>query len=203
MLEFTIFPVQIPVPMSKVTPLLLALLVSLSAGAQSVFTNNTNAALKMVIEDYPNHFNNIKGDRISVYEPSVNYKSKVVIPGSVNCVLTQYKTNELYSWTCELFTSNDFLKAKARFSELYNEIHNTIIKLEGQKPAILNGQYQAPEKEKKQTLIAFHFLPNTGIIQKLHVEMQLLAEAGAWKIVLQVYEESPNETATVQVWAKY
>ena len=189
--------------MTKVTPLLLALLISLSAGAQSVFTNNTNAALKMVIEDYPNHFNNIKGDRISVYEPGVNYKSKVVIPGSVNCVLTQYKTNELYSWTCELFTSNDFMKARTRFSELYNEIHNTIIKLEGQKPAILNGQYQTPEKDKKQTIIPFHFLPNTGIIQKLHVEMQLLAEAGSWKIVLQVYEENPSETATVQVWAKY
>ena len=203
MLEFTIFPFQIPVPMSKVTPLLLALLVSLSAGAQSVFSNNTNAALKMVIEDYPNHFNNIKGDRISVYEPSVNYKSKVIIPGSVNCVLTQYKTNETFSWTCELFSSNDFLKARTRFSELYSEIHNTIIKLEGQKPAILNGQYLAPEKDKKQTIIPFHFLPNTGIIQKLHVEMQLLADAGVWKIVLQVYEESPNEQATMHAMAKY
>jgi hypothetical protein len=203
MLEFIIFPNQIPVPMSKVTPLLLAVLISLNADAQGVFSNNTNAALKMVIEDYPNHFNNIKGDRISAYEPGVNYKSKVIIPGSVNCVLTQYKTNEAYSWTCELFSSNDFLKARTRFSELYSEIHNTIIKLEGAKPAILNGQYQAPEKDKKQTIIAFHFLPNTGLIQKLHVEMQLQAEAGVWKIVLQVYEAPPSETAAVQAIARY
>ncbi|HEX6431871.1 MAG TPA: hypothetical protein VF008_29470, partial [Niastella sp.] len=66
--------------MCKVTPLILALLLSLCAGAQGVFSNKTNAALKMVIEDYPNHFNNIKGDRISAYEPAVNYKSKVIIP---------------------------------------------------------------------------------------------------------------------------
>ncbi len=46
--------------MTKVTPLLLAILMSLNAGAQGVFSNTTNAALKMVIEDYPNHFNNIK-----------------------------------------------------------------------------------------------------------------------------------------------
>lgn len=181
--------------MSKVTPLLLALLISLSAGAQGVFSNNTNAALKTVIEDYPNHFNNIKGDRIAVYEPSVNYKSKVIIPGSVNSVLTQYKINESYSWTCELFSSNDFQKARTKFSELYSEIHNTIIKLEGQKPAILNGQYLAPEKNKKQNVIVFHFLPNAGLVQKLHVEMQLVAEGGAWKIVLQIYEAMPSETA--------
>ena len=189
--------------MSKVTPLLLALLLSLNAGAQGVFSNNTNAALKMVIEDYPNHFNNIKGDRIAAYDPAVDYKSKVIIPGSVNCVLTQYKPNEAYSWKCEMFSSADFQKAKNRFSDLYNEIHNTIIKMEGAKPAILNGQYQAPEKDKKQTTIAFHFLPSTGIIQKLHVEMLLRSEGGQWKIVLQVYEESPGGQATMQAMAKY
>jgi hypothetical protein len=174
--------------MCKVTPLILALLLSLCARAQGVFSNKTNAALKIVIEDYPNHFNNIKGDRISAYEPAVNYKSKVIIPGSVNCMLTQYNTNETYSWRCELFSSADFQKAKDRFSDLYNEIHNTIIKLDGEKPAILNGQYAAPEKERKQNTINFHFLPNSGIIQKLHVEMQLQSEGGVWKIILQVYE---------------
>jgi len=189
--------------MSKVTPLLLALLISLNADAQGVFSNNTNAALKTVIEDYPNHFNNIKGDRISVYEPAVNYKSKVIIPGSVNCVLTQYKTNEAYSWSCELFSSNDFQKAKTRFSDLYKEIHNTIIKLDGHKPSILNGQYEAPAKDKKQTIIYFHFLPSTGIIQKLHVEMQLQSDSGVWKIVLQVYEEVPGALATMESMAKY
>ncbi|HEX6428930.1 MAG TPA: hypothetical protein VF008_14640, partial [Niastella sp.] len=57
-----------------------------------------------------------------------------------------------------------------------------------EKPAILNGQYAAPEKERKQNTINFHFLPNSGIIQKLHVEMQLQSEGGVWKIILQVYE---------------
>lgn len=174
--------------MCKVTPLILALVLSLNAGAQGVFSNKTNAALKMVIEDYPNHFSNIKGDHISTYEPAVNYKSKVIIPGSLNCTLTQYNTNEAYSWKCEWFSSADFQEVKARFNDLYNEIHNTIIKLDGEKPAILNGQYTTPEKDRKQTTIIFHFLPNTGVIQKLHVEMQLQSEGGVWKIMLQVYE---------------
>ena len=184
--------------MGKVTPLLLALLLSLGAGAQSVFTNSTNAALKMVIEDYPNHFSNIKGERISTYEPAINYKSKVIIPGAVNCMLTEYKTNETFSWNCELFSSADFQKVKARFSDLYSEIHNTIIKLDGQKPVILNGQFETPEKDRKQTTIYFHFLPGTGIIQHLHVEMQLRSEEGVYKIILQVYEETPGGTVNMQ-----
>jgi hypothetical protein len=180
--------------------MLLALLLSLSAGAQGIFVNQTNTALKMVIEDYPNHFSNIKGDPISTPEPAVSYKSKVIIPGSVNCMLTESKTTAAYSWQCELFATTDFQNAKDRFSNLYKEIHNTIIKLAGEKPSILNGQYEEPDKNRKKTIIHFHFLPNTGIIQKLHVELQLQSEGGAWKIMLQVYEVAP-ETGNMQTMA--
>lgn len=174
---------------TKVTWLLLFTLLTLTTAAQGVFSNKTNAALKKVIEDYPNRFSNIKGDRISTADVAVNYKSKVVIPGSANCTLTQYSNGDVYSWKCELFSSADFEKAKSKYSELYHEIHNTIIKLEGQKPVILNGQYEAPEKSKKQNSIIFNFLPNTGIIKKLNVELQISSERGEWKISLRVYEQ--------------
>jgi hypothetical protein len=180
--------------------MLLALLVSLSAGAQGVFVNQTNTALKMVIEDYPNHFSNIKGETISTPEPAVNYKSKVIIPGSVNCMLTESKTTATYSWKCELFSSTDFQNAKDRFNSLYKEIHNTIIKLAGEKPSILNGQYEDPDKNRRQNIIHFHFLPNTGVIQKLHVELQLQSEGGEWKIMLQVYEVAA-ESGNMQTMA--
>jgi hypothetical protein len=180
--------------------MLLALLVSLSAGAQGVFVNQTNTALKMVIEDYPNHFSNIKGDSITTPETAVNYKSKVIIPGSVNCMLTESKTTAAYSWQCELYASTDFQNAKDRFNSLYKEIHNTIIKLAGEKPSILNGQYADPDRNRKQNIIHFHFLPNTGLIQKLHVELQLQSEGSEWKIILQVFEVAP-EAGNMQTMA--
>jgi hypothetical protein len=176
--------------MTKVIWLLLFTCLTLTTTAQGVFSNKTNAALKKVIEDYPNHFINIKGDRISAIDLAVNYKSKVVIPGSVNCTLTS--KDDTYSWDCELFTSPDFEKAKSKYNDLYNEIHNTIIKLEGEKPVILNGQYETPEKDRKESSIFFHFLPNTGIIQKLSVELQLQSDGGEWKINLHVYEVPAN-----------
>jgi hypothetical protein len=164
-------------------------LLTLTAAAQSAFSNQTNAALKKVIEDYPNHFSNIKGDRITATDPDVNYKSKVTIPGSVSCVLTQHNNQEAYSWNCELFTTKDFDKAKTRYSDLYHHIHNTIIKLQGERPVILNGQYTAPDKSKKQNSIPFHFLPNANIIKRLHVELQLQNDDGNWKINLNVFEQ--------------
>lgn len=175
--------------MRNVTLLLLLSSLAFTAPAQGVFSNQTNAALQKVIADYPNHFSNIKGDRLSQSAKVVDYKSKVQVPGSIACILTQYgSSNNAYSWKCDLYQSNDFGQAKSRFSELFNQIHNTIIKVEGEKPFILNGKYEVP-RDKNSTSITFHLLPASSIMQKLKVELNLQNEAGGWKIILNVYEQ--------------
>ena len=176
--------------MRNVTLLLLFSSITLAAPAQGVFSNQTNVALQKVIEDYPNQFRNIKGDLLAENSKITDYKSKVEVPGSIGCVLTQYGNDKgAYSWKCEVFESGDFDIAKSKFSELYNQIHNTIIKVEGEKPFILNGKYEVPGKEKKSTSINFHLLPSPEIMHKLKVELNLQKYASEWKVVLNVFEQ--------------
>ena len=182
--------------MKNASIVLLFSLLTLAASAQDVFSNKTNAALKKVIEDYPNHFHNIKGDRLSEHAEETDFKSKVEVPGSINCVVAQYSTKkDAYSWNCELFASADFEQAKSKFSELYKEIHNTIVKIEGEKPFILNGKYELPEEAKKLTTIPFQLLPSSANMSQLKVELQL--EHGSdWKITLRVCDhEGQNDVA--------
>ena len=96
-----------------------------------------------------------------------------------------------------MFTSADFEKAKARFQELFKQISNTIIRIEGEKPFILNGQFESPTGEIKTTIIRFHFLPASGIVQHLKVElsMQFVSE---WVIKLTVYDQDNLLAATNQ-----
>jgi hypothetical protein len=105
-------------------------------------------------------------------------------------VIEDYRLNSRknFSWDHELFSSPDFEKAKIRFSELYQQIHNTIIKVQGEKPVILNGLFEMPDKDKKQNVIYFNFLPATGMVQKLKVELVLRQVQDKWSIVLMVYE---------------
>lgn len=105
-------------------------------------------------------------------------------------VIEDYRFNskKTFSWDRELFASPDFEKAKMRYSELYQQIHNTIIKVQGEKPVILNGLFEMPDKGKKQNVIFFHFLPATGMVQKLKVELVLRQVEEKWTIVLMVYE---------------
>ena len=181
----------------KTIPLFLLLLASFAVEAQGVFSNKTNTALQKVIEDYPNKFRNIIGDKISVNQQETDYRSKIEVPGAMPSIITQHNSskNDMYSWKSELFESGSFDQSRERFKELFENIKNTIVKIEGMSPVILNGKYEYPTEDKKNTTIAFHLLPANGELQKLKVELSLQQASNGWKIVLCVHEKDVDGLA--------
>lgn len=184
--------------MKNVTLWLLLSVLTLPAGAQGVFSNQTNAALQKVIEDYPNQFSNIKGVRLQEQERAVQFQSKVQIPGSLKCMITEVQANpNAYTWTCELFKAAAFEEASKKFQDLYKQISNTIIRIEGEKPFILNGQYEAPIDDNNFTIIRFLFLPASKSVHQLKVEL-LLQHDATWNIILRVSDHQGFDMAMSQ-----
>jgi hypothetical protein len=181
----------------KSTLACLLLLTSLAADAQDVFSNKTNMALQKVIKDYPNKFRNIIGNKINSNSQATDYQSKVDVPGAKNSVITQHNNSksEVYSWKTELFESGNFDQSRERFKEVFDNIKNTIVKIEGMSPVILNGKYEYPAADKKNTTIAFQLLPASGDLQKLKVELSMRQDSGAWKVVLCVFESGQDGLA--------
>ena len=175
--------------MKSVQILLLLLVTTLTAAAQGVFSNQTNAALQKVIEDYPNRFRNIKGELLQEHSGYTDYQSKVQIPGSINCVISQVNPPEkVCNWTCSLYVTSDYEKARQKFQELYDQIRNTIIRIKGEKPFILNGSYTSPDQDSKSTAIRFQFLPAPELVQSLKVDLTMRYRDD-WEILLTVYEQ--------------
>ncbi|MBC7850294.1 MAG: hypothetical protein H7Y31_11190 [Chitinophagaceae bacterium] len=183
------------------TVLIICLFATSAANAQGVFSNKTNTALQRVIEDYPNNFRNIKGDRIAANQQSIDYHSKINVPGASATVVTGYMINkaESYSWKSDLFTSTSFQDSEQRFKEVYNNIKNTIIKMDGYPAFILNGNYEYPAQEKKATTIAFQLLPASPNLQQLKVELSLIDSDQGWKIILNVYDKESSVSAVAQL----
>lgn len=176
--------------MKKIYLLLWLAVCSASLQAQGVFSTKTTAALQQVIQDYPNRFKNIKGDRLAEHTRAIDYKSRVEIAGAANSIVTHYTAppKDQYSWSCELFRSTGFEQAKASFRDIYNQISNTIIKIEGGKPFILNGKYETPVSEKKTTTIRFELLTAPEAVQQLKIELTLRYTT-EWKVILMVYDQ--------------
>jgi hypothetical protein len=164
------------------------IMAALPATGQGVFSNQTNTALQRVIEDYPNKFSNIKGDRINGDHRLTDYYSKIEVPGANKSIVTEAKSDGC-SWRSELFVSEDFTTSKGRFKEVFENIKNTIVKIEGMTPFILNGKFQHPAEDSQATTIAFNLLPASEELQKLRVELSLRKVVSEWKIILAVIQQ--------------
>lgn len=177
---------------------LLLLLFGLQSFSQGVFNNTTNSALQKVIEDYPNKFNNIKGDQIGTKEQSIDYRSKIEVPGASSNVVTKITiaNTSLYTWKSQLFESSNFEISKEKFKEAFNNIKNTIVKIEGLPAFILNGKFEHPSEDKKNTTVQFQLLPANAEMQKLKVALSMVQSGSQWQLVLSVTEKDlSNETA--------
>jgi hypothetical protein len=185
--------------------LLLTLFLTLNAAwlfsQDDVFSNKTNQALEKVIRDYPNRFHNIKGEMISQHSNTAEYKSVVLVPGASSCTLSKNNSsNDFYSWSCTALNTRDFMTARARFKEIYEQIENSIIKVEGQKPFILSGQYRTPTELRSMNTISFELLPAVGDMKSLKIELSLEKSMALWKVKLNVYDgEHRLESATAAI----
>ena len=163
---------------------------SLSAelSAQGVFSNHTQTVLEKVIQDYPNHFYNIKGEQIAQAKQGVQYTSTVQLPGASSTVitLTGGAQSSGERWACTLTKGENFEQARARFKEVYTQLSNCIIRNNARKTFILTGQYEDPEPEKKQALVQFSLLPAVGDLKNVHVVLCMKQEGSAWYIALSV-----------------
>ena len=177
--------------MEKLQKVLILLLLTLqSVRGQGVFSNETTIALQKVIQDYPNRFENIRGAVITSYPEATDYQSTVEIPGAVNAVISHYRSSnkELFSWKSTVFASDDFEDANRQYKELFNQIRNTIIKVEGEKPFILIGTLEKPLESRRSTSTQFQLYSAATVMQQLKVILTLEHTVTEWKIQLSVFD---------------
>jgi hypothetical protein len=171
---------------------------SIESIAQGVFSNSTNTALEKVIQDYPNRFRNIKGAMLVENGQATNYESSIKIPGSLSCIVSQSNARQSISWKAELFASSSFDDASSKYIELFNQIKNSIIKIQGSKPYILSGQYTTPDQGKPYQAVILNMLPASGEMQRLKVEISLEQAGSTWKLVLSIYDDNEDRLAHIQ-----
>ena len=165
--------------------------------SQSVFSNGTNSAIEKVIQDYPNKFGNIKGVLISENAQATSYESNVKIPGSLSCTISQtnFTNKKFFSWRSELFVASSFSLASEKYAELFKQLKNSIIKMQGAKPYILSGQYSAPDESKNFQSVTLNLLPSSAEFQNVKVEISLEAQGDKWKIQLSIYDDRDEQLA--------
>jgi hypothetical protein len=160
---------------------------------QGAFANQTNSTLQTVLSDYPLKFRNIRGALINKDPQSSDFASKAELPGSINTVITQYSSTddkEVFSWRSVVMATEEFETATQKYKEIFTELSNSIIKIDGQKPFILTGVYTTPTDEKRFNSSTLQLLPAaSGELARAKVEIVLEYLVTEWKVSVLVYDE--------------
>src|SRR5689334_19743135 len=83
---------------------------SLSAQLKLSSPNTISTDVKKVIDDYPSHFDNIKGEVIVQNPQSTDYVCNFKVSGAEECTITRYTGRKklISSWQAVMLTTESF-----------------------------------------------------------------------------------------------
>lgn len=163
-----------------------------TANAQLSFNsvNSIAADVKKVIDDYPNHFQNILGELIIQNPQSTDYRCNFKVAGAEECTITKYtgKKNTISSWQAIMLTTENFNEARRKFRLLYSQLNNL-----QEQSMYLKGSFELPLEEKNFTSVVFSFDPPGESLKDLRIELVMEAEVVTWKVKVLIYDRDKDD----------
>jgi hypothetical protein len=153
--------------------------------------NSISNALAKVIEDYSNHFNNIRSEIISNDVQAINYTCSINIPDADPSIIIKNGTDSdnIYSWIETVFSTDDFDKAKEKFHEYFIKIKATAVTVEN-KRINFHAAYSEPDDAKLFTTVLFTPNAKTDQLKNVVIDLSMQYVLNGWKIIVSVYEHT-------------
>jgi hypothetical protein len=151
--------------------------------------STTGSDVRKIIEDYPNHFENLKGEIIIQNPQWTDYQCHVKPAGSEESIITRFSGKRNFvSWRSVVLTTESFTEARKKFSSLYMQLNNLPVG-----SMRLKGNYEAPTEEKKFNSTIFSFDTPGESFRKLKVELVMEADQMEWKVKLLIYDRDRED----------
>ena len=149
--------------------------------------------IRKVINDYPNHFTNLRGELIVQNPQSVDYHCNFAFKGAEESFISEYsaKNKTIASWQSLMMTTESFSTAAKKFRSLYNQLNNLAVQFGG-KTFHLKAKWEEPVEERSFTSIAFS-LNDADESEKLKVDLTLQYQMPEWKVRILVYNKERED----------
>ncbi len=164
--------------------------------------NGIGSDIKKVLQDFPNQFNNLKGEMLVQNPQSTDYACNFKVNGAEESSVTQYSSKKyaIASWQTVMLTTDDFDEARKIFRSLFNQLNNLSTQMTGGAVLHFKGKYEQPVEEKKFSSVIFSTENKNTSFEKLKIELSMQYELLEWKVRVLVYEKEreDNERGSVE-----
>ncbi len=175
------------------------ILSTLSLVAQNKITNirvvpPINTDIEKVARDYYDHFDNIKGEKISETENIIEYSSKINPQGALESTIMQIKSLEnSYSWQALMLDTEDYNQAVSKYKQLYRQLNATKLSLNDGKSYKLKGSYDAPDEARGFASTLLRLDAGKNEMNQFKIEIALNYAMPEWSVKIYVYEKEDDE----------
>ena len=166
-----------------------------SAQTKSTFTS-IRPQLEKVINEYPNQFSSIKGNRNQGDPSTIQYASTVEMTGAVESKVIGYptKTKINWSWEAKLFVTEDMGELQKQYKAYFNDIAGKSFMNKGTSNNInATASYSAPTEDLRLWTNQFRMNDVTGEFSKLVIDLVAEYANFEWIVYLRIYDKEKDE----------
>ncbi len=160
-----------------------------------VFTS-IRPQLEKVINDYPNQFSLIKGEKNESEPNTIEYKSKVEIKNAAETRVIGYvsKSKIHWVWESKLFVTEDIDVLKKQYKAFYNDIAGKSLLSKGNINSIrATGPYDAPSEDLRLWTNQFRMNDATGEFSNMVIDLVAEYIGFEWNVFVRIYDKEKDE----------
>jgi hypothetical protein len=144
--------------------------------------------------DYYDHFFYIKGEKISETESTIEYKSKILPQGAVECTIMQIKSLlNVYSWQAIMMNTDNYDNAVAKYKQIYRQLNGANFAMNDGKTCKIRGSFDAPDINRAFASSILEPDVKETYLQRLKIEIALSYNMPDWAVKIMIYEKESDE----------
>lgn len=156
--------------------------------------NTLKPDIEKVTRDYYDHFYNIKSEKISETESTIEYKSKVVPRDALEAVIVEIKSmRNVYSWVATMLKTENYEKAVEKYQQIYRQLSGAAFVMHDKTTWKFSGNYDKPDEGRAFASSILEPDVSPKALQRLKVEIALNYNLTDWIVKILVYEKESDE----------
>lgn len=156
--------------------------------------------INQIINDFPNDFSTVKGERVDGDPNTVQYKSKVEPKGAIETRVIGYPSKEktYWVWESKLLVTEDINELKRMFKLYYNDIAGNNVSISTGGRLVSTSNYTVPSDELRLWIQQFKIKEPVGVYENLLVDLVAEYNNYEWIILIRVYGLFKMEEEVIQ-----
>ncbi|HEX7458327.1 MAG TPA: hypothetical protein VF301_07825 [Ginsengibacter sp.] len=156
-------------------------------------SNTIKPDIEKVARDHYDHFYNIKGEKISETESTIEYQSKITPQGSLESTITEIKSlHNVYSWQAIMLNTDEYEKAVEKYKQIYHQLNGASFIMHDNKSWKFKGLYDTPDDDRSFASSILEPDVNEKVLQRLKIEIALNYNMPEWTVKVLVYEKESD-----------